>query len=301
MPLLIALILVLVVSPARAQLTSQSLQAELARVNAQQSSLAALKKSNPARYAVEEEKRLDAVAALARKYASLQDHMKVASDAEAGVAKLADFVRFRLKDPRRAIALYRKSAEVRRIGLPGGAAFALIDIGDVEQFDLKDRAAAAAEYEKFAQALQGAPQRPEFNWMRSWLAHEIEFLRKGKRFDAVVSPEEADGFRAFLYFFGGGEMSRGEAAALNAPSSHLNFARAFPLTAQLKTERALDEWLTRNDPAGYWRASFLSLVGFVAQLPPPRQPGTMLFPGVPLPLDPKAPMTTLGNKFVRRK
>jgi hypothetical protein len=258
--------------------------------------------SDPAHYAIAEEKRIDAVVAAARSATAPQQRVSGAMQAESSYSKLADLVRFRLKDPKRAIALYRKAAETHRVAFPAGAgSFASIDIGDIYQFDLKDKKLAAAEYEKFLQSLAGAPARAEFAWMRAWLTHELAYLRNGTRFNGAVSVQEADAFRAFLYFFGTGETNRGEPATLASPASHLTFARTFAAAAQLTDEKKLSEWLTRNDPAGYWRASYLSLAGYVTQLAPPKAPGMMLFPGVPLPLDGKLAIAKMGRAFVRKK
>jgi hypothetical protein len=251
--------------------------------------------ASPQQRAVDEEKRIDAVVASART-GSAQQRVSGAMQAESSYSKLADFVRFRLNDPRRAIVIYRKAAETHRIAFPGGAgSFAPIDIGDIYQFDLKDKKLAAAEYEKFLQSLAGAPPRPEFAWMRSWLTHELAYLRSGTRFDHAVSVEEANAFRSFLFFFGTGETNRGEPANLMSPSSHLTFVRTFVLAAQLTDEKALNSWLTRNDPAGYWRASFLSLAAYAARMD---KKGAVLFPGVALPLDPKLAMTRMGKAYV---
>lgn len=258
--------------------------------------------ASPQQYAVDEEKRIDAVVAAARVAAAPQQRVSGAMQAESSYSKLADYVRFRLKDPKRAIAIYRKAGETHRVAFPAGAgSFAAIDIGDIYQFDLKDKKAAAAEYEQFLQSLAGAPPRQEFAWMRAWLTHELAYLRTGKRFDGAVSVQEADAFRAFLYFFGTGETNRGVPATLTSPASHLTFARTFPAAALLKDEKQLTDWLVRNDPAGYWRASFLSLGGYVTQLPPPKAPGLVLFPGVPLPLDGKLAIAKMGRALVMRK
>lgn len=248
-----------------------------------------------------EEQRLDAAAARARALPAAQ-RVNAAMPIEASYSKLADQVRFKQRDPKRAITLYRKAQATHLLAFPSGSgSFAPIDIADVYQFDLRDKKTAAAEYENFLRALATAPPRPEFAWMRAWLAHEIQYLRTGKPYKGVVTPEEAEAFRAFLYFFGTGETARGETATINSPASHLTFARTYSAASLLKDEKALDAWLTRNDPGGYWRACYLTLAGYAAQLPAAKVRGSLLFAGVPMPLDPALAMTKLGKAYVARK
>ena len=199
----------------------------------------------------------------------------VAADRQSELMKAADAARYKQRDPRRAIELYKQAAQDR----PG----ALDDlIADIEQFDLGDRAAAATRLETLRKAMPPVNSRNQFAslyaWKREHLDAEIIWLKTGKPYDGTLGRGAIAGtFQAFFFGAGVHITNSGsldpdlnpysppsippEALArklMALPPSHTMFLRYWILAMTLPP-KDLRAWMTRNDPGGFLAASLLTL------------------------------------------
>lgn len=195
--------------------------------------------------------------------------------------RVADYVRMARRDPDRALRIYRMASS--RKGFSG---VLLNDmVGDIEEFDRHDAARALEAYARLRGAVaESAPltdsrYRLVTKWRLRALDHEIRFLRTGEVFRSRVSREEAAGFAAYLFFFGGSAVANGyidvelnpyslpqdralmQRRLMTVPGSHNSFLKLYTLAAHMPERETLLAWLDRNDPGGYWKCSLLTLFG----------------------------------------
>jgi len=217
----------------------------------------------------------------------------VRADAMSEMMKLAAFARSTMRDPRLAIDLYRRAAKIQRALYGGAKPIGMNDrIADIEQFDLGDRKAAAAHLRELRALYRDEDgEFANYNrWTQRWLDAEIAWLEEGKTFDGSLIAKEMAGFYMHLFYGAGAEITNGEPIdpALNPYSpprltsaemekklqafrpSHANFLRHYQFAVQM-SPGALRTWLTRNDPAGFWRASFLALGAIGDRVPVPAE------------------------------
>lgn len=200
------------------------------------------------------------------------------------LARAASAARFVVKNPRQAIDIYGRANALHKTEFPqaGGYAYAE-EIADIQQFDLNDRAAAAATLEELRKLYATSPAGGEsaawFVWKAKWLDAEIAWLRSGKKFDGAIDATAMTGFIPQIYY-GAGTVAMVAGTldpAINpfdprevppeelekklsaiAPS-HSTFLWTWMFAIRLPTTAAVRHWLERNDPAGYWSASMLTL------------------------------------------
>lgn len=159
----------------------------------------AAKDENPQLYASEQAKYLARLDEIAR---DIGDE-SVAYDVAGQYFQLAMLVRFKLRQPREAVALFSKAADAH-------LAIAQVALADTYQFDLADRAAALAAYERaLAEARRSTAGWPFWpyapigsthnNFWQAWLASEVGFLRSGKPFRGAVPEPVITGFFDVLH------------------------------------------------------------------------------------------------------
>ena len=187
-----------------------------------------------------------------------------------------------MHDPRKAIELYRRAAELHGRDTPPGSPLVMNEeIADIQQFDLHDNAAAAATLDALRSLSATFSSRDElaawYAWKNRWLDAEAKYLRTGKRFTGPLSPEQASGIVAQLYYGGAGALDFEISPGLNPyeptqltpqeiekrlaalPASHGMFQLTWIFATQLPTATAARKWLERNDPGGFWMESLLTI------------------------------------------
>ena len=159
----------------------------------------AVKDENLRLYATEQSKYLARLDEIARETGS--DSVKY--DVAGQYFQLGLLVRFRLREPREAAALFAKGAEYHH-------ALSQVALADTYQLGLGDRNAALAAYERaLAEAKTSTDGRifwpyarigdSHNNFWQAWLAHEIEFVRSGKPFRGPVPEKVITGFFDVIY------------------------------------------------------------------------------------------------------
>jgi len=187
---------------------------------------------------------------------------------------LGNFTRFRLRDPRRALAHYGRAERT-------GTGFAIFAQGDTWQFDLRDKQRAIAEYRRNLEQLRGPETRGNTGdmalaeWGRRWLAAQIAFLETGRTFTGDIGRDDVAGVGVLTMFggmpsdkdddlglFPGGNLDPADIARrlADVPSSGWTLMRAAPVLGRMPDAKSLLAFLARNDPAGYASACFFGLV-----------------------------------------
>jgi hypothetical protein len=189
-------------------------------------------------------------------------------EVQLGWLHLGNFVRFRQRDPRRAIEIYGRAEQA-------GQGLAIFLQGDTWQFDLHDKARAIEAYRRNLAAVAGDPanhdrgQREFFDWAQRWLQHQIAYLETGRTFSGAVGREDVAGVGMLMYL-GMGEAFDDGIRAIGPPDVARKLA-ALPASAWvlmrtatvlplLPDARSVLAHLARNDPAGYATAGFFALV-----------------------------------------
>jgi hypothetical protein len=265
--------------PARAQ--SPGRTKELAALQTRSEALNRLLETSPERFVSESLALADAYSALAKgEPAASGGAGGSRSQAMTLLGRAASVVRFAMKEPRRAIELYRRAAAMNT--QHPSLAYSE-EIADILQFDLKDRVAAANVLKSLRTAypasMLGSELGAWYRWKLQWIEAEISFLETGKAFNGTIDATTLSGFMPQLYY-GAGAQSVGavlidrslnmfdpdaapaaqlEAKLLAVPASHTAFLQNWIFAVRLPTPVAVRKWLDRNDPAGFWTASFLSL------------------------------------------
>ena len=204
-------------------------------------------------------------------------------DAVDGYVRLAEYVRFTLADPKRAVDLYERAIALsesipRRWALPER-----LGIADTLRFDLKDTEQARVHYRK---ALEQAPQDStgnEFDHLIArtvpvWLRAELDYLETGKPFEGVPDRYAIAGMMLALrysapvmnnedvplsamceklrYAFPQDNEREGYARMLEAlPTSQGRVLSLFDFLPLLGSSERVANFMRRHDPAGFITAS----------------------------------------------
>jgi hypothetical protein len=255
---------------------------ELASLDRRRNALNELLAASPERFVSESLALADAYSALAKRDSAMSGRGGARSHGMTLLSRAASATRFALKDPRRAIELYRRAGGA--IERQHAAAAYAEEIADIQQFDLKDRAAAAATLKTLRDANAAMMQADQelgawYRWKAQWIEAELAFLESGKSFSGTVDASALTGFIPQIYY-GAGAQSVGairidrslnvyepdavpaaelEKKLMAVPPSHTAFLQNWIFAVRLPTPAAVQKWLTRNDPAGFWTASFLTV------------------------------------------
>jgi hypothetical protein len=216
----------------------------------EKSRIAPLRDREPQRYATE----LDAL--LARYAADLAP-----GTAEREYLELGALVRFRLRDPDRAIAAFeaaRRAQRERTLDL------ASLSVADTQRFDKKDARKAAEGYRAVLRSLQptavSAPDVKVAAALRQWLGHELAYLEQGKRFSGAVTRSDMEAAGLWLMIATMQEPLRtplDDATLAALPPSQFQIARTLPTLFELPPRQML-AFFGKHDPAGYLTAATLA-------------------------------------------
>ena len=212
----------------------------------EKSRIAALRKTEPRRYATEMRALLERQGArnpeLWREY-----------------LELAAFVRFELRQPDEAIATYQRAEQA----MPANQLnLAAVSIADVYRFDKRDAARAAQHYRRMAASLPAGRSGQEARFaagIKQWLEHEIAYVERGKRFSGAIARADMETAQLWLMLGAVQAMSDSppDARSLSRlPPSQLQLGRAVPLVLELEPREML-AFFARHDPAGYLTAGIL--------------------------------------------
>lgn len=262
-------------------LTEADMNAAIAPLDHRLASITQLKEPSPQQYVEAMLVWIDDLAAVGEKFESVSQSSGVRTRATQEMMKLASFARTRMREPERAIAIYRRAAERGAKARPGFGALEMDEqIADIDEFDLNDRVAAAATFRHIRDTTAGAGKQSRADyqawaeWRRKWFDAEIAFLENGRRFDGPISAADLSGFAQQIYFLVGaaeGDLpfniydvpDRLSAATrdklLQLPGSHGTFLHTWLYAARLQSAADAKVWLDRNDRAGFWTASLLAL------------------------------------------
>ena len=267
----------------------QALEEERRALRGRAEAIAQLRTSDPTRYLNESERYLGDLRALSDRYAEFPTSRGLRGDINREAMELATFARFRLRQPRRAIALLET---IGRGDQEDEADWLALDIGDVYEFDLANPKGAIEAYTKGLTRLRNTPRAHKYEEevMRTWwaraLEEEINHLRTGGHFHGTLSEAEADGFLMLTMFSGlmgpliadaadspalmglwqSERDMRPDPAAIaqelgKLPPSHVVLQATLPFLSFLPDEKSVRAYLARNDPSGFWTANIASLVG----------------------------------------
>jgi tetratricopeptide (TPR) repeat protein len=228
----------------------------------------ALRDSDPRRHAELYAERLKKLESIAEEY---QDE-RTTYDVAFHYYWLGMHVRFRLREPQRAVGFLEKAAR-------GHHALGQVALADTYQFDLGDKARALEAYrraldEASKERQQGAiapyspPGRAMNDWWQAWLAAEIRYLETGQAFRGAISESAIEGFfgamfgnsgMATIYFPDLPQPASAEdaGAAEKLPASRLALMAAMQHVSLLPDAGRMLRHLERNDPSGYWSACML--------------------------------------------
>ena len=251
---------------------SRELDARRGSIGAEYQALLALRDDQPARYVEGMVQHLAKLEALAREYDDLpQAKVGLAGDVRNRYLALGHYVRFRMKQPDRAIELYRRAG-------PGG--FGGIAVADAYQFDLADRPHALAEYRRSLETLRGegrslTPVDAAFlEGTARWITEQIRFLETGRPFKGPIRLEDLEGGLGLVVFAGdaGEDAHDGLHVAVPAgvssaeletrlaalPRSAFSLMRSVNALLYVTDADAIVRFLDRQDPAGYTSALLLA-------------------------------------------
>lgn len=293
-------------------------------------SLLKLKDSQPEQYVAAYLNYLKSQEQLAEEYADLPSGGRVSTELSSDYFSLANLVRFKLKQPVKAIDLYGK---IQEAGNPWGQ----IGAADTYQFDLHDTAKAAETFQRLLEKQQRAPasrNRTEArfgNWQKTWLTHQVNFLKTGKPFSGTIGLEDMSNFVFVLYFSvatamqgdflgvaplyesmakslndrsGGPQINRQEIAEKleTLPQSHLTVVGTMMLLSLLPDAGAILRYLEKHDPAGYLSACLFAAVQFIDRQDRGSQATTTLLPGLALdPSGPANPFRMASERFLKER
>jgi hypothetical protein len=248
--------------------------------------IAQTKDSTPEKYVSESIACAEELSAVAERFKAVSQSVGVRGEAVSQLMKTADFVRRKMRDPRRAITIYTRAAAIHTEQYPWTAGTAMHEqIADIYEYDLADYAAAANTLRTMRATTQRLPasQRQDYaavsQWTLRWLDAEIAFLEKGTPYEGSVSEADVRAFSQNLVFGMGRETTNGdslgpdldvhgETRTLTAESrnhlfaltpSHSTFLRTWMVAARLSRKEDARRWLNSNDKAGFWRACLLTL------------------------------------------
>lgn len=273
----------LALTPAAAQQTERAMNAAVSAHKARKTAFEKLRSTNPREYVRERAAWAEELARIAGEYKTVSQHAGVLGEAVKELMQTADFARRQVGDPRLAIATYKRVAALHQQQYGEAARRSTYDmIVDIEQFDLQDRAAAAAHLRELRSAMPPVRSGHELAgmtaWNRAYVDAEIAWLESRKRFEGVIGEDLLGGLAQGLIYGVGLHLTNGElldsdvnpgrppALAPDAlakklmavPPSHSMFYRNWGLA--VRTDPAdFRAWLARNDPGGFLTASLLTL------------------------------------------
>ncbi|HEY5896357.1 MAG TPA: hypothetical protein VIV54_02275 [Burkholderiales bacterium] len=218
--------------------------------------LAALKTSDPKRYAAEMRKRLDVRAAEVRAAPDIPQRVGARQSVVQAYVELGAFQRFRLGQPDAALASYEAA---RAFQDPGGAS-AAIETADLYRFDKRDARKAIQFYREasanLARATWQASEDGAIKGLQKWLAFEIAYLEHRRPFSGTMTKADAAGVMLWV-MLSGHEPLRPvpDAQALaRLPASQLQIARMMPAIFEFPPDEML-AFFAKHDPGGYVTAA----------------------------------------------
>lgn len=256
---------------------------------------ALLRERDPARYAMELEVSLDEVETLIARFPQAPKSDGLRRDTAQEATMLAQFVRFTLRDPERAIRLELRSIRLLE-SAPGSnnlGAYQRASIADTYRFDLRDARSSIAAYDELSQLIAGrlatAKLTPSdaaaYRAMNEQIEAELEYLRNGRRYYGKPSLEAISKEALLLVIASGSPLPSDPALAKTLlplrsrmptvderqkvatmiealPASQHYLLLTFGLLPVLETPERIDAFLRKHDPAGYQTAvSFAALPG----------------------------------------
>ena len=257
---------------------------------------------------------------LAREYSDLGHAVGLRGEVGQGYLDLAGLVRFRLKQPDRAIELYARAEQL-------GTGMASFSIADTYQFDLRDTVKALEGYQRLLQELQHTSTSDNdigagfAAWAKAWLTHQIDYVKTGRRFGGTIGQSDVGGAAMLLYarpvrddYFGLAPLHRLIAEAqpvdrsavaqkLDAlPSSGLTLLSTTALVTLLPDAESILRYLGKHDPAGYASASLFALVDVLDRQAGGDRNAAQLLPGLVLPPSGAAnPLRVAAARFVKER
>ena len=268
----------------------QELQQSETRFNEEKSRLAALRTTDPKRYAADWRALIERHETLLGDYADLPYSTGAKGQLAREYAALAWFLRFTLRKPDEAIAAYQAMAKLQPAA-PAGIDFASIAIADVQRFDKRDPRKAIEQYRLLLAGLGAGPSRPDaqlarlFPGLRLWIAREIAYLESGKPFSGVIGRDDLAVVEVWFLLSAMQQetdpalieaLNRMQEAAMRGqilspagllraldalPASQLHMASAFVGVLQLPPQDIL-RFFAKHDPAGYLTAAILALAAY---------------------------------------
>lgn len=239
---------------------------------------------HPQEYATEYGKYLVELEKLASKYSDVQITDGIHRDLAKNYFELGSLIRFRLRDPSKAINLYEKGGVFNVEDKPYNLFLSNIMIADTYQYDLRDVRKAITHYQhaqNLLSNLAGSTKKAEYaliGWWNSWLPHEIEYLNTGATFTRKPSKEEVSGFLMVIYFMSGSPLFDYSADIVNPYDpgktvnkkvlemnlnaqvpSHFALLNSLWSLPSLPNKESVLAYLKKHDPGGYWSACFLGL------------------------------------------
>ena len=307
-------------------------EAKLGALLTHGNSLRSLKDTAPEKYAAEYEAHLRAMQVLATDFADLPRTTGLRMNVESGYFALANFVRFRLGKPLKAIKLYESVADGETSGM------LRLGSADTFLFDLRDEQGALNSLLPVTPKLQpqigpapvGKIEAAQLGWYRRWLGHQVDFLKTGKVFSGTIEGEQL-GDCAGLLFFGGviamnedvhdlapiqmrlantsqtlqdqPALKRTDVAQKlsNLPASNLTLLATFPLISALPDEDMILKYVNRHDPAGYLGACLFAIVRASDQAGRAGSDGmAVMLPGLAMaPLGNENPMRVAAERYLQ--
>lgn len=205
--------------------------------------IAALRATDPRRYAAEMRALLDKAAP---SRALGQDYLALAS-----------YQRFTLRQPDDAIASYQAASRLRE---PGSLDLAAAAAADVYRFDKRDNRKAVEHYRSALASYRPAPQSRDAalsGAFRRWLEREVDYLESGRRFSGTVGPADMEMAYFWLAMHAAPQAPPDPQALARLPASQYQLGRGFPAMLSLAPREML-AFFERHDPAGYLTASVLA-------------------------------------------
>jgi tetratricopeptide (TPR) repeat protein len=269
------------------------------QINALRLSSQTLKAGDPDKYVVAQLQYLEKLGKLSKEYEDVGGATGLRNRIAEDYVALGNFVRFKLKQPAKAIHLYERAPD---------SLVAQIAAADAARFDLRDRVGAIRHYERALDMLKDKRvvgedlDVPVSTWMGTWIGHEIAYLKTGRLFTGILSHDDLIGF-SFILFWGASMMQAGviefspDAIALTQsahqgkvvtlgernmlakeldklPASHFSLFSSLGAATMLPNAGAVLHYFGKHDPAGYLTASLLGAVDLLNKQP--ANPGSEL-------------------------
>lgn len=262
---------------------AQAMEQEQAQIYRGQHLIDKLKATQPQRYVEEQIRQLHALEKIEAKYSDLRWAEGLRSKLSSEYFRLADFVRFRQKNPLEAIKLYEKGGGIDMKDQPHSFLSQIL-IADIYQYDLRDAAKAITNYQSVQDLLGRLPASSNKDekvfsiWWKNWLPHEIEYLMMGTAFTGKPSLEEVGGFLTTMVFMSGAPAFDHDTSIVNPfdfgkpvdpktvehhlngqVPSHISLLKSFFAIPSLPSKESILAYLKKHDPGGYWSACFLGM------------------------------------------